>query len=133
MTISCRPPDAASVPMTERPDFDRRRAPSVCVIVSLFHSLYARSWALARPTTTVHSMYSQTVATTNSERTEYVEVYEKGVPRYDDRHRVKSGITGWAQSVDSAAGFAEQSFNALGKTWLHLSMKPAHRHRARAR
>ena len=41
MTISCRPPDAASVPMTERPAFDRRRAPSVCVIVSLVHSLYA--------------------------------------------------------------------------------------------
>lgn len=27
--------------MTERPDFDRRRAPSVRVIVSLVHSLYA--------------------------------------------------------------------------------------------
>lgn len=31
------------------------------------------------------------------ERTEYVEVYEKEVHRYDERHRVKSGITGWAQ------------------------------------
>jgi lipopolysaccharide/colanic/teichoic acid biosynthesis glycosyltransferase len=31
------------------------------------------------------------------ERTEYVEVYEKEVHRYDERHRVKSGITGLAQ------------------------------------
>jgi exopolysaccharide biosynthesis polyprenyl glycosylphosphotransferase len=31
------------------------------------------------------------------ERTEYVEVYEQEVHRYDERHRVKSGITGWAQ------------------------------------
>jgi exopolysaccharide biosynthesis polyprenyl glycosylphosphotransferase len=31
------------------------------------------------------------------ERTEYVEVYEREVHRYDERHRVKSGITGLAQ------------------------------------
>ena len=31
------------------------------------------------------------------ERTEYVEVYEQKVHRYPERHRVKSGITGWAQ------------------------------------
>jgi exopolysaccharide biosynthesis polyprenyl glycosylphosphotransferase len=31
------------------------------------------------------------------ERTEYVEVYEKEVPGYAERNRVKSGITGWAQ------------------------------------
>jgi exopolysaccharide biosynthesis polyprenyl glycosylphosphotransferase len=31
------------------------------------------------------------------ERTEFVEVYERTVHRYGDRHRVKSGITGWAQ------------------------------------
>jgi exopolysaccharide biosynthesis polyprenyl glycosylphosphotransferase len=31
------------------------------------------------------------------ERPEYVEVFEERVYRYGDRHRVKSGITGWAQ------------------------------------
>jgi exopolysaccharide biosynthesis polyprenyl glycosylphosphotransferase len=31
------------------------------------------------------------------ERPEYVELFERRVERYDDRHRVKSGITGWAQ------------------------------------
>ena len=31
------------------------------------------------------------------ERPEYVEVFRGQVYRYDDRHRVKSGITGWAQ------------------------------------
>jgi exopolysaccharide biosynthesis polyprenyl glycosylphosphotransferase len=31
------------------------------------------------------------------ERTEYVEVYDKEVPGYAERNRVKSGITGWAQ------------------------------------
>ena len=30
-------------------------------------------------------------------RPEYVEVFKGQVYRYDDRHRVKSGITGWAQ------------------------------------
>jgi exopolysaccharide biosynthesis polyprenyl glycosylphosphotransferase len=31
------------------------------------------------------------------ERPEFVEIFEQGVKRYGDRHRVKSGITGWAQ------------------------------------
>jgi len=31
------------------------------------------------------------------ERPEFVEVFGHDVVRYDDRHRVKSGITGWAQ------------------------------------
>jgi lipopolysaccharide/colanic/teichoic acid biosynthesis glycosyltransferase len=31
------------------------------------------------------------------ERPEYVELFERQFDRYDDRHRVKSGITGWAQ------------------------------------
>lgn len=31
------------------------------------------------------------------ERLQYVEVFRDQVYRYDDRHRVKSGITGWAQ------------------------------------
>ena len=31
------------------------------------------------------------------ERPEFVELFERRVRRYDDRHRVKSGITGWAQ------------------------------------
>jgi exopolysaccharide biosynthesis polyprenyl glycosylphosphotransferase len=31
------------------------------------------------------------------ERPEFVEVFERDVYRYSDRHRVKSGMTGWAQ------------------------------------
>jgi len=31
------------------------------------------------------------------ERSHYVELFERNVYRYGDRHRVKSGITGWAQ------------------------------------
>jgi lipopolysaccharide/colanic/teichoic acid biosynthesis glycosyltransferase len=31
------------------------------------------------------------------ERPEFVEVFEENVHRYFDRHRVKAGITGWAQ------------------------------------
>jgi exopolysaccharide biosynthesis polyprenyl glycosylphosphotransferase len=31
------------------------------------------------------------------ERTQYVSLFEQSVYRYGDRHRVKSGITGWAQ------------------------------------
>jgi lipopolysaccharide/colanic/teichoic acid biosynthesis glycosyltransferase len=31
------------------------------------------------------------------ERASYVEQFENGVYRYRDRHRVKSGLTGWAQ------------------------------------
>jgi len=31
------------------------------------------------------------------ERPEYVETFGQAIRRYDDRHRVKSGITGWAQ------------------------------------
>jgi exopolysaccharide biosynthesis polyprenyl glycosylphosphotransferase len=31
------------------------------------------------------------------ERPEFVELFNQDVNRYDDRHRVKSGITGWAQ------------------------------------
>lgn len=31
------------------------------------------------------------------ERTGYVRAFERHLPRYGDRHRVKSGITGWAQ------------------------------------
>jgi lipopolysaccharide/colanic/teichoic acid biosynthesis glycosyltransferase len=31
------------------------------------------------------------------ERPEYVELFESRVYRYNDRQRVKSGITGWAQ------------------------------------
>jgi len=31
------------------------------------------------------------------ERPEFVEIFGQSVHRYDDRHRVKSGITGWAQ------------------------------------
>ena len=31
------------------------------------------------------------------ERPDFVELFEQNVHRYADRHRVKSGITGWAQ------------------------------------
>jgi lipopolysaccharide/colanic/teichoic acid biosynthesis glycosyltransferase len=31
------------------------------------------------------------------ERTSYVRQFEQRIYRYGDRHRVKSGITGWAQ------------------------------------
>ncbi len=31
------------------------------------------------------------------ERPEFVELFSDDVSRYGDRHRVKSGITGWAQ------------------------------------
>jgi len=31
------------------------------------------------------------------ERPEFVEAFGPRIARYDDRHRVKSGITGWAQ------------------------------------
>jgi exopolysaccharide biosynthesis polyprenyl glycosylphosphotransferase len=31
------------------------------------------------------------------ERPEFVSLFERNIPRYEDRHRVKSGITGWAQ------------------------------------
>ena len=31
------------------------------------------------------------------ERRAYVELFERSIRRYDDRHRVKAGITGWAQ------------------------------------
>jgi len=31
------------------------------------------------------------------ERPEFVELFQQDIARYDDRHRVKSGITGWAQ------------------------------------
>jgi lipopolysaccharide/colanic/teichoic acid biosynthesis glycosyltransferase len=31
------------------------------------------------------------------ERPEFVELFESDIKRYGDRHRVKSGVTGWAQ------------------------------------
>lgn len=31
------------------------------------------------------------------ERPEFVDLFQQGMVRYDDRHRVKSGMTGWAQ------------------------------------
>jgi lipopolysaccharide/colanic/teichoic acid biosynthesis glycosyltransferase len=31
------------------------------------------------------------------ERPEFVELFSRNVPRYQDRHRAKAGITGWAQ------------------------------------
>jgi exopolysaccharide biosynthesis polyprenyl glycosylphosphotransferase len=31
------------------------------------------------------------------ERPQFVELFERRIDRYDDRHRVKAGITGWAQ------------------------------------
>ena len=34
------------------------------------------------------------------ERPDFVEVYASNIPRYSDRHRVKAGMTGWAQVND---------------------------------
>jgi lipopolysaccharide/colanic/teichoic acid biosynthesis glycosyltransferase len=31
------------------------------------------------------------------ERPHFVEIFERTIPRYADRHRVRPGITGWAQ------------------------------------
>jgi lipopolysaccharide/colanic/teichoic acid biosynthesis glycosyltransferase len=31
------------------------------------------------------------------ERPEFVQLFDASIRRYDDRHRVKSGMTGWAQ------------------------------------
>jgi lipopolysaccharide/colanic/teichoic acid biosynthesis glycosyltransferase len=47
------------------------------------------------------------------ERPEFVEIFEHLVHRYGDRHRVKSGITGWAQVHGKGRGTERFSQDAL--------------------
>jgi len=42
-------------------------------------------------------MGEMTIVGPRPERPEFVELFGRNVHRYDDRHRVKAGITGWAQ------------------------------------